>query len=214
MNLHRKRITVAGKLVSLGHEVALGTRDVEATLASPRIAISQELVVKVAQPQAAADAIVAHTEEAGGYFTERTDSGVVLKVPVDSTKNVLAFAEAQGTVVGRNYNAQDVGSQLDERRTLLRSREEVLQRYFKVLSGARAESVVSVEREMTDLVSEIESLKGGIQLMEHQLKFAEVRVSFAFRDRRPPLRDGSSSFSWLNSMNLVDLQSEFAHDAF
>ena len=81
-----------------------------------------------------------------------------------------------------------------------------------MLNTAGPNAVVEVEQQMTTLVEEIESLKGQLQLFEHQLQLADIVVSFQFRDRRPPVRDGSSSFKWLNTMNLVDLIWEFGRE--
>ena len=87
----------------------------------------------------------------------------------------------------------------------------MLDRYFQVLRGANDRAVVEIEAQMIGLVEEIEALKGAIRLLEHQMQYAELTVSFQFRDRRPPTRDGRSSFGWLNTMNLVDLVQEFSH---
>jgi hypothetical protein len=97
-------------------------------------------------------------------------------------------------------------------RTRLASREGMLQHYFKVVAGASSSQVEEVERAMTELVQEIESLRGAIQLQEHQLAYAEVVVSFSFRDRRAPVASGRSSFDWLNSVNLADLIADFGHE--
>ena len=180
--------------------------------ARPRVAYQHSLVLKVGNRDQAADAVIAAVEKLDGYFIERTDENVRLKVPVESVKKLLAQIEPLGVVVERKQEAQDLGDVMDERRTRLLSKQEVLQRYFAVLAGAGPNAVVEVEQEMTALVVEIESLKGSLVMYEHQLKYADVVVSFQFRERRPPIRDGSSSFEWLNTMNLVDLIWRFGHE--
>lgn len=180
--------------------------------ATPRVALSSSLVIKVADRDTAADALIAATEKLDGYFTTRSDEMVVLKVPVASAKALTAQAEKMGVVIERNFEARDVGALLDEKRTLLKSRQGVFKRYFAVLNSASSNTIVEVEAEMTRLVQEIEVLQGTIRLIEHQLTFAQVIVRFEFHDRRPPVRDGTSSFAWLNTMNLADLIWEFGHE--
>jgi hypothetical protein len=180
--------------------------------AKPRVAYRHSVVLKVGNRDQAADSVIAAAEKLDGYFIDRTDGMVRLKVPADSVKRLLAEVEPLGVVLERQQQAQDLGDVMDERRTRLSSKQEVLQRYFAVLAVAGPSAVVEVEQEMTNLVGEIESLKGSLQMYEHELRFAEVEVSFQFRERRPPVKDGSSSFRWLNSMNLADLISEFSHD--
>ncbi|MBI3179146.1 MAG: DUF4349 domain-containing protein, partial [Deltaproteobacteria bacterium] len=158
-----------------------------------------------------ADALIAEAERMGGYFSERSDDSVTFKIPARHTKALLAKVDPLGVVVERTTHAEDVAAQLLEARTLLKSREQVLQRYFGVLNQAGPSTVVSVEREMTALVREIEELRGDIRLLEHRVQFASVSVQFQFRDRQAPARSGDSSFAWLNTVNLVDLLAEFSY---
>lgn len=174
------------------------------------IAQSDELVVKVADPVVAADALVATVEELGGYFASRADAAVTLKVPALQRKALLEKAKAMGVVVQEAHQARDLTQQLEEWRTLLASRRGVFARYEAVLKEASAEAVVTVEREMTALVQAIEQLEGQLRMAEHQLEYAQVVVRFEFRDRTPPTNDGKSSFVWLNGLNLADLLQEFA----
>jgi hypothetical protein len=185
---------------------------IQAEEARPRVAYQHSLVLKVGNRDQAADQVIAAVEKLDGYFIERTDEMLRLKVPVESVKRLLLQVEPLGVVIERKQEAQDLGDIMDERRTRLASKQEVLQRYFTVLTGAGPSAVVEVEQEMTSLVAEIEGLKGSLTMYEHQLRYADVVVSFAFRERRPPVRDGSSSFRWLNTMNLADLIWGFGHD--
>jgi hypothetical protein len=179
--------------------------------AEPRTAISSTMVLKVSDRNKTADALIADAEKLGGYFSSRTDDQVTLKVPTEDAKSFIADAEKMGKVVERSFSANDVGGHLRELRTLLKSRQQVFQRYFAVLSSATQSTIVQVEAQMTQLVQEIEGLKGQIRLIQHQLQFAEIVVRFEFRERRPPSRDGNSSFEWLNTVNIADLFEEFAH---
>jgi len=180
--------------------------------AKPRVAYHHSLVLSVGNRDESADLIIAAAEKLDGYFIERTDDMLRLKVPVENVKRLLSQIEPLGKVLERTLTAQDLGDIVEERRTRLASKQEVLQRYFAVLAGAGAGAVVEVEQEMTSLVTEIESLKGSLLMYEHELKYAEVDVSFHFRERRPPVNDGRSSFHWLNTMNLADLIGEFGHE--
>jgi hypothetical protein len=88
----------------------------------------------------------------------------------------------------------------------------MLARYFGVLANADSRSVVTVEQHMTQLVESIETLKGSLRLLEHQLQYANVVVSFRFRERQAPTYNATSSFPWLNDVSLDRLQQEFARD--
>jgi len=179
---------------------------------SPPVASKTTIVLKVADRRAAADALVKEASRVGGYFSSRNDELLQLKIPRGSLDAVLRAAEKLGTIVQTTRQSEDVAMQLERNKTLLTSRTQVLNRYFAVLSGASAQSVITVEREMTSLVQEIERLKGQIRHLEHRIRFAELHVAYRFPQRKMPIPDGRSSFEWLNTVNLVDLTEEFAQD--
>lgn len=173
--------------------------------------ISASLVLKVRVPDETAELLIQKAESLNGYFTTRSNSSVVLKVPATEAKGFMEYAATLGVVAERNYQTQDVGQQLREARSRLAAREEVMRKYLDVMGEAGTAGVLRVEQEVTRLVGEIEQLKGSLRLMEHRLELAEIQVSFQFRDRSAPVRDGRSSFPWLNTMNLVDLVEDFRY---
>jgi hypothetical protein len=176
-----------------------------------RIAVRDALTIKVGDRDKAAEAVIAAAESVGGYFSMRSDTYMRLRIPSKKEAEVLAKVSQLGLVVQRSHAAEDLTATLEEQRTLLTSRRDVLQRYFAVLQTARPQAVTTVEHEMTSLIAEIEELEGALRMAMHQLQYAELEVSFEFRDRQAPARDGSSSFRWLNSMNLADLIGDFQH---
>lgn len=176
-----------------------------AAAAPSETAITASLVVAVSQKDAAADAIVGWTRDHGGWFQERTTEHLSLRVPSELAEDLTAFATDQGKVVDRSLARQDVSQELADARGRLEAREKVLNEYYAVLATAKAGSVVEVERQIVWAIEEIERLKGRIKLLENQARWARVDVSFQFRDRSAPARDGSSSFAWLNTLNVQDL---------
>lgn len=174
-------------------------------------AISASLVVKVPQVEPATEALITRTRELGGWFASRQSDHVDLRVPAAKVGDLLAFVTPMGTVVENNFGRQDMSFQLSEVRSRLKAREDMLQKYFEVLQAASADSVLTVEQQTASLVAEVEQLKGQLQVLEDQVAWARVSVSFQFRERNAPSRDGTSSFAWLNSMNLQDLLWDFGN---
>jgi len=172
-------------------------------------AITASLVVKVPQVEPAADALVAKAKDLGGWFASRQSDRIDLRIPAARVNDLLAAIDPMGTVVERNLQREDRSFQLTDVRSRLKAREDMLQNYFDVLVGANADSVVTVEVQVTALVAEIEQLKGQLKVLEDQVAWARVSVAFQFRERNAPTRDGSSSFAWLNAMNLQDLIDDF-----
>lgn len=172
-------------------------------------AINASMVLKVQRPTEVADTLVQRVATDGGYFAERSMLRVRFKVPTAKAESFIDFVEEQGIIASRSFNNQGLTAELAEVRARLAAREDVLERYFAVLKTASPESVITVERQIVGLVAEIENLKGRIRSLEHRSTYADVVVDFQFRDRAAPARDGSSSFRWLNTMNLADLTAAF-----
>ena len=80
-----------------------------------------------------------------------------------------------------------------------------------MLETADARSVVRVEQQIIQAIVQIEQIKGQIRVLEDQAAYARVTVDFRFRDRAAPRRDGSSSFAWLNSLNITDVVGGLQH---
>ena len=180
-----------------------------ASMQDTRSAIVTTMVLKVTKRDETADALVALAQEMGGYFAERTGPVLRLKIPAAKAREYLEAAEAKGIVVDRTFNSTGLSEQLADNTARLTAREDVLARYFAVLETAGPDSVVTVEREIVRLVSEIERYKGALRALEHRATYADITLDFQFRDRSAPDRGGSSSFRWLNTLDLADLVEDF-----
>ncbi len=171
--------------------------------------VNASLVLKVTQVEPAADALVARAREAGGWFSTRTGDRVVLRVPSARTEAFVAGAESLGVVVDRSFHSEDRSLQLADLRSRAAARRQMLAQYMALLQTAEQDSVLTVEREIVALVAEIEGYEGRIRFLEDRVAYAEVAVAFRFQDRTAPVNDGSSSFAWLNTVNLSDLLDDF-----
>ncbi len=192
--------------------LALGQSPVEPVI-DERAAIQASVVLKVQRQEEVAAAIIAHAQELGGYFASRSSSEVRLKIPSEHADDFLDFVSEQGLLVGRSYSSEGLIAPLTDKQARLQVRQEMLGQYFAVLEQASTASVIAVEQQIVQLVATIEGLKGAIRALEHRAAYADITVSFQFRERAAPARDGSSSFAWLNTLNLADLIDDFHNGA-
>ena len=196
-----RRVAVALAVVALVPGVARAGSDGSALVST--------MVVEVLDREAAADSLATEVERRGGYVALRTGEEVQLRVPVDQLDGLSRHAADLGVTVERKLGTRRLMADLSRDRAKLRSRETLLDEYFEVLRDADARGSLAVEREVTRLIDEIEELRGAIRGFEHRMRFAKLDVAFRFRDRSPPARDGSSSFAWINTVNLGDLLGGF-----
>ena len=174
--------------------------------------VTASMTLKVANLDDVADLLIADARDVGGYFAKHTAEQVVLRIPVAETEGFIARAAAQGLVVERSYSSADLGGELLDLRSRLKARSQILDQFFELVPTAGSKSIVSVEREIVRLVTDIEQIQGRIKLLEHQAAMSQIDVAFRFRDRAAPTRDGSSSFSWLNTLNVADIVSDFRYE--
>lgn len=167
--------------------------------------VQASVVVKVYQPEAAAESLIDEATKQKGYFSSLSNESITFRIPTPAVEGFLAEVAEEGQVIERSMDASDLSASLAQMRARLKTREQLLDRYFAVLAEANPDAVVSVEREITRLVAEIENLRGNIRYQENLARYAEVRVSFQYQQREAPAADGSSSFAWLNTLNLSDL---------
>ena len=138
--------------------------------------VDASLTVQVDDRDTAIRAVIARAEAAGGWFSALSDDGVTVRVPTPTAAELVEGGRALGQMVERTWSAQDLDAQLVDLRARLASREGVLKRYLEILGGARSDSVVAVEREITRTVAEIEGLRGKIAFLEHQAAYAVARL--------------------------------------
>lgn len=171
--------------------------------------INSNITLKVQKKEQVADALVSKAEELGGYYSSRSDYALQLKIPVAKAEEYLEFVTEQGLVANRSFNSQSLSQEIADLRARLKTREELLQKYFGILEEAQSDHVIAVENEVIRLISEIENLKGQLRKQEHLSTFADISIEFRFRNRRAPIADGSSSFAWINTLNITDMLYNF-----
>lgn len=171
---------------------------------APTVRVNASLVLRVVDREAAIQATVAAAEQFGGWFSNLSDQAVTVRIPTAQVDPFLDGAAGLGRVEGRSYDRTDLGRQIGDLESRLGARRDVLAKYMAVLADASPKAIVQVEREITRVVSEIEGIEGQLRVLRDRAAFAEVTLSFRYRERRAPRRDGSSSFAWLNTMNVAD----------
>jgi len=174
--------------------------------------ISASLVLKVENKEDVAEKIIASLEAKGGYYSLYTDTTLHLRVPTKEMEAFIQECSQLGVVASRSFQSNSLGQELAELHGKVKSREELLSKYFQILNESKVESVTVVEREVIDLISQIESLKAQKSAAENQANFSYLSIDFQFKDRRQPISTGNSSFDWLNTLNVQDTVSAFQNN--
>lgn len=174
-----------------------------------RVAVGSSLTIQVADRDATASKLIARAEALGGYFSVVTNEVLTLKVPTDKATELIAYAKDNWKPLEESYRSEAVLGAMDQLRARLKAKQELLERFEKLLAAADARDIVEVESAAAHLIREIEVLKGQLRAMQHRLDYATVVFNFRLLERQRPRDDGRSPFAWLNGLGLDALLEEF-----
>jgi hypothetical protein len=163
---------------------------------------SMEMQVMVANPEHTADMITDWTERRGGYYIYKSTDLVVLRVPMKGLEELRLYIEGNAEqIVSVAFEAQDLRLSMVSVQSGIRSREEILERNLRYLRNTDVEGTLAIEREITRLLQEIESLKGRLRRIKNDMTFALAEIHLSFMEQTLP-QDIPSSFEWINSVDF------------
>ena len=157
---------------------------------------------------AAGDRIVEWFESSGGYFTARHGEYVEGRLPFGLLEGIQERLKGFGEEL-QEYTliASDLSEELQRTEASLSSREEVLSRNLELLGGADFSGTLAIEREIRDLISEIESLRARISQLKNNIRFAAVRLNLRSQGHFPD-NGKVSSFTWINSLDFYSFMED------
>lgn len=170
-----------------------------------QVAIGSSLTIQVADRDASAALLMAKAEALGGYFSALTPEALTLKLPADQARELIDYVKANWKPVEESYRSEDMMTSLDQLRARLKAKQELYERFEKLLANADAADIIEVAAEASKLIGEIEQLKGRLRAAQHRIAFATVVLNFRLLQRERPHDDGGSPFAWLNELGLETL---------
>jgi uncharacterized protein DUF4349 len=173
---------------------------------SLHINLTAELLVD--DTEEAGRIFTAWAEEKNGYFLKYSNTGVVLRIPKFNSSDLDILMKNNGEIVYYSYNSENLDDQITTLKGQLFSREKLLSDFYSLLGKSDFKSTLSLEREMSSLLREIEGLKGRIKRYEHDKIYALIDIRF-YSDQQYTESE-ISSFDWINSIDFHLLMNEEA----
>lgn len=173
------------------------------------LALEARAQLLVSDREAAADELITWAEEQGGYFVERSLERVVLRVPADAFDELREVSRMTAEeIITYNPSAQDLRQELSAVEAAIASREENLERVLAFLDESDdIEGTLALEREISSLMQELESLRGRERAIRTRIAYARAEIALSAQAADIPDRV-PSSFDWLNSLDLYDFIGE------
>ncbi len=134
----------------------------------------------------------------GYYNIEAT-----LKIAPDKLEDFIKLAEETDKVTSSQITADDVTQEYYDIKLRLDSKKAALKKYYKLLDEAQnVEESLEVQRYITDLTAEIESMEGMLRYYDEKVDLSTVNLTISQRDKLPAEID--DEFHW-DSLSLSDV---------
>jgi hypothetical protein len=170
--------------------------------------VQTTMVLKVINADTARNHIKKSATSLGGYATHLNDTSITLKIPPNKLTEAIALFAAQGIVIQKTIERQDLTMEIAQLEGKLTSQMEILTKLRGFFDGSDLAATLDIERSMARLVNEIESVKGRLRYLKEQARWSLLVIHFNFHERDKVLYV-ASPFEWLNSANLESFLEEF-----
>lgn len=110
----------------------------------------------------------------------RTTHRVIIRVPADNFEILLErISENAQKIDSKTIDAQDVTEEYIDIESRLKTKKEIENRYRELLAQAKnVEDILSIEKEIGTLRTDIESIEARMQYLKDQVSFSSLTVEF------------------------------------
>lgn len=156
----------------------------------------------VADPEQSAEKLTDWVRRIGGYFTLKSSDRVVLRIPEGRVSELKSYLE-KNTEELYEYrpSAEDVREEILFLQSAIESREEILDENLEFLDKTDITGTLAIEREVLDILKELENLKGRLKMLDQNRAYAYAEVALSFQTQSLP-KKLPSSFEWLSRLDF------------
>lgn len=171
-------------------------------------ALTARVHLKVVHPDQVRRALAAAGAKVGGHPTRVTERSISLKIPPAELGAFMRGMSDHGLVLEKTLARQDLTETIADLEGRLRSKTEIFAQLRGFFDRSDLQATLDIERNMTELVQEMEGLKGQLRVERDRAQWSVVEVDFQFQphDRLVYVQ---SPFEWLNTVDLDRFLSEF-----
>ncbi len=177
--------------------------------AERKVIRSGSLTVSVATPSDSMSEVQRLVEESGGFVewsNVAKDEHIALRtrVPEPQLDRIMDAIAALGTEESRSVSAADVTEQHSDLSTRLKNNIALRDRLRALLERATdVEDVLAIEKELTRIQSEVETLQAGLDRLDSQIALSELSITLQRKQILGPLGYIGYGVWWAISKLLV-----------
>jgi hypothetical protein len=179
------RSTSAGVAMAAGATAAASAP--LTTQLAEQLVIEGTVNLEVAEVKDLVPALRAQVEQLGGRVVDEEVAGadvdwrarVKLRVPPQHLEEVVDWLARRGEIQEKKINSSDVSKTLFDQELAVKNAQLTLDRLEAILrqGGLSMQDVLAIEREMTRLRGEIESIKGESQFLKDRVALATLEIA-------------------------------------
>lgn len=177
------------------------------------------VTIAVADVQASVDFVRGLAESLGGHMQNLNGESITVRVPAERFDSVIERVQQLGELRNKSINAQDVTQQFQDVEIQLKTARTAYDRLIALLEKAeKTEDVVTIERELRRLKTEIDRIEGRQRYLSDQVTLATLTVRFNAKvpqeptERPIPIRWlGELAFELLNPAAQPPMNERFGH---
>jgi hypothetical protein len=157
-----------------------------------KLVVTGEITAVTDEVSGLVAAIDAHAAEVGGSVAreeiggdaQRRQATVVLRLPPPALSSFVDWVAARAPLETRHLESTQVTRQFFDRAVAIHNLEVTLSRLEQLVQrpNAELEDVMAIEREMTRVRGELESLRGAQRLLGDQMARATLTISVHMKD--------------------------------
>ncbi len=120
------------------------------------------------------------SSESENNYGERLQYNQLIRVPANQFDALVARLEPLAVKIeNKNISTEDVTEQFIDVEARLKTKKELEARYREILKQAKTvEEIISIESQIANVRSEIESMEGRLNFLKNQVAFSTLNVTY------------------------------------
>ena len=152
------------------------------------IAYSVSLVLSVKNVEEKRIILIDQIKSNNGFIVRETEDSVTTRIPSENMDNFINYAKTLGSIEYESKTGTDITDQYRDNTIRLDNLKNVRNRYVALLEQANNVSeILSIEKELERLGTEIEILEGKIKHAELSVVYSSISVRFNEKTKPGPV---------------------------
>lgn len=151
-----------------------------------------------------------YCNQESGYTKYFSDQQIILRIPTKSLPGLQDLISKMGYISDEQISTADLGGELVDLQSRLKTKEKLLSELNLLFSASEFRQTLEVEKEIDEVIREIEALKGKIRYDKDLISFSTVSIQMNFNNvidkKKPAPRTG---FDWIRNLGVINLMENY-----